>query len=57
MLNKIYEYFRKQREFRKTHMELSKLSAHELRDIGLDRSMITRAALEQTFLKGREHVS
>jgi len=32
--------------FNKTYTELSNLSARELRDIGIDRSMITRIALE-----------
>lgn len=46
MFKSLYESFKKHRAFVKTYNQLSKLSTHELNDIGIEKSMITRIALE-----------
>ena len=49
MVRSIMNYIKRQRDFRETHRELSKLSNRELEDIGLSRGMITRVALEHAY--------
>jgi uncharacterized protein YjiS (DUF1127 family) len=49
MLKALVDYFRKQSQYRKTYNELSKLSTRELRDIGIERSMISRIAAEKAY--------
>jgi uncharacterized protein YjiS (DUF1127 family) len=46
MIKKIITAFLLHRNYRKTYNELAKLSARELDDIGIPRSMITRIAME-----------
>jgi uncharacterized protein YjiS (DUF1127 family) len=49
MFKNIIKYFQRHNAYRKTYQELSKLSTKELRDIGIERSMITRIALESAY--------
>lgn len=51
MLRALLDYFRRQSVFRSTYKELSNLSSRQLADIGIDRSMITRIALEAAYGK------
>jgi uncharacterized protein YjiS (DUF1127 family) len=51
MLKRIVEAVRKRIQYNRTYKELSKLSNHELRDLGIDRYMITRIAMETTYGK------
>ena len=49
MLRALVTRWKRHSEFLRTYKELSKLSTRELRDIGLERSMITRISLEATY--------
>ncbi len=51
MLKALLEKWNRHNAFIKTYNELSKLSTRELRDIGIERSMITRIALESSYKK------
>lgn len=51
MLKALIDYFRKQRTYRQTYNELSKLSTSQLRDLGIDRRMISRIAAESAYGK------
>jgi uncharacterized protein YjiS (DUF1127 family) len=51
MLKALVDYIRKQRQYRRTYNELAKLSTKELRDIGIDRYMISRIASESAYGK------
>jgi uncharacterized protein YjiS (DUF1127 family) len=45
-INSLYENFRRWRRYRTTVRELSHLSSHELRDLGITRGDISRLARE-----------
>jgi uncharacterized protein YjiS (DUF1127 family) len=49
MLKAFINYIRKQKQYRKTYSELSKLSTRELNDIGISRYMISRIAAESAY--------
>ena len=51
MFMSLFERFRKHRMYRKTHDALSRLTTKELRDIGIEKSMITRISLETAYGK------
>ena len=46
MIQKIINTLKYRRNFRQTYKELAKLSTRELEDIGINRCMITRLAME-----------
>jgi len=46
MIKKIMNAIQFHKNFKRTYNELSKLSSRELKDIGIDRHMITRISLE-----------
>ena len=46
-MKQLLTWWKRRRAFREAYNALNKLSTRELDDIGLDRSMITRIALEQ----------
>lgn len=47
MFAKLFHAIMLRHNFRKTYNELNKLSTRELEDIGINRSMITRVAMDQ----------
>ena len=49
MLTRIFEYFRRQRDYKRTYNELSRLTTRELEDIGVHRGMISRLAYEHAY--------
>ena len=55
MIKMLIERVKNHIAFRKTYAELSRMNDRELYDIGLQRSMITRACLESIY--GKEQPS
>jgi len=51
MLKAFIKYFQRQKTYRQTYNELSKLSTSQLRDLGIDRCMISRIAAETAYGK------
>jgi len=49
MIQRLLQWLKSRRTFNKTYRELSRLTNHELRDIGVDRTMITRISLETAY--------
>jgi uncharacterized protein YjiS (DUF1127 family) len=49
MLKALIKYFQRQKTYRRTYNELSKLSTRELDDIGINRCMISRIAAETAY--------
>jgi uncharacterized protein YjiS (DUF1127 family) len=47
-MKSIITWWKQKRAFNEVYRELNKLSTRELDDIGINRSMITRIALEQS---------
>lgn len=53
MIKKFLNWYKARRMFKHTYRELSSLSNHELKDLGIDRSLITRIAFEAAYGDGR----
>ena len=51
MLKALIKYLQRRRIYRETYDELSKLSSSQLRDIGIERYMISRIAAETAYGK------
>jgi uncharacterized protein YjiS (DUF1127 family) len=49
LLKSMLSSMKKNRDFKKTLKELSRLSNRELEDIGLNRSLLTRTAYESIY--------
>jgi uncharacterized protein YjiS (DUF1127 family) len=49
MINKIKNWYRQRSMFKQTYRELSTMTNHELADLGIDRTMITRISLEAVY--------
>ena len=45
-MKRLINWWKKRRAFNDTYTQLSRLTARELRDIGIERTMITRLSLE-----------
>lgn len=49
MLKAIKDYFQRRSLYKQTYNELSKLSTRQLKDLGIDRYMISRIAAETAY--------
>jgi uncharacterized protein YjiS (DUF1127 family) len=49
MIATIKLWFARRQIYNTTHRELDRLTNHELRDLGINREMITRVALETAY--------
>ena len=53
MIEALKNWYHRRRVFKQTYRELNSLTNHELDDLGLDRTLITRVALEAAY--GRDY--
>lgn len=49
MIQRLVQWLNAKKTFNTTYRELHRMSNHELRDIGIHRTMITRVALEAAY--------
>lgn len=56
MIRDIKQWYQRRRAYKETYRELNSLTNYELKDLGIDRSMITRVALEAAYGKDYCHV-
>lgn len=56
MITKLKLWLAKRQMYKHTYRELSSLNNHELRDLGLDRSMLHNVAFEAAYGKETRYV-
>jgi uncharacterized protein YjiS (DUF1127 family) len=49
MIESLKKWYRQRLIYKQTYRELNSLTNHELDDLGIDRTMVTRVALEAAY--------